>query len=72
MTAANCSIKDQGKIIFVILLHLGLAPSSLLKDPASFSVDVAAFMGKLWWEDKASQAHLVSLELSKFAPNLIC
>ena len=39
-------------------LYIGLAPSSLLKDPASFSVDVASFMAKLWWEDKASSSRL--------------
>ena len=40
------------------VLYIGLAPSSLLKDPASFSVDVASFMAKLWWEDKASSSRL--------------
>ena len=39
-----------------LVLYIGLAPSSLLKDPASFSVDVASFMAKLWWEDKASSS----------------
>ena len=46
----------------------GLAPSSLLKDPASFLVEVAAFMGKLWWEDMARPAHLNCSKLKTF-PN---